>query len=135
MPSIRCVGQPTIRDVVAERAIQIGRWRGASHKLTGGVLLLPFVVVSNHHGLLWGVTFAIVIGIAIVTTLDAFLFAGRIRCPVCQGRLWKCLKNGPRGRRLLLREDVAKCPWCGVDFSQQLQTDGRGGLTDHMNDA
>ena len=72
-------------------------------------------------GLLWGVPFVLATGWAIIKALDALCFAGRIRCPICDGSLWRCLKNGPRRRRVLLREEAVKCPSCGVDFCHRLE--------------
>lgn len=93
-------------------------------RLTGLALLVPFVLITSGYGLLWGVLFLVVIGCAIIKGLDALYFAGQIRCPECDGSLWKCLKNGPRRCRLLLREEAVKCPCCGVDFSHRLENHG-----------
>lgn len=92
----------------------------ASVRLTALAFFLPFLMIGSEYGFLWGILFIATAGWASLAALDALYFAHQIRCPKCDASLWTCLENGPRGRRLTLREEAAECPSCGVAFSNSL---------------
>lgn len=120
----------TFRQAIDRRAAQIGGWRMASVRLTALVFFLPFLMIGSEYGFLWGVLFIATTGWASLVALDALYFGHQIRCPKCDASLWRCLENGPRGRRLTLREEAAECPRCGVAFSNSLENHGARWFSD-----